>query len=974
MDPSRAARHLDRLSEDFLAAGSRYLLEDFTSLLARLLASSPDPDMALTNFVRFSESAVSRTSLFNDLMQYPVMADLAVRIFGFSQYFADILVRDPSVFRWMTTTDVLHAPVEPGYLGGEVGRIEETFARPERRLDALKRLHRRELVRIGAQDILGLADVASVTLQLSHLADVLADAVVRGSELQLAARFPVRPHTPFVVIGLGKLGGRELNYSSDIDVMFAYGEEGSVGEGRGDSRDGARAEYSYHEYFNKLAERIVQNLSQPSAEGHLFRVDTRLRPESGAGPLARSLRSYLAYYESRGEIWERQMLLKARPVAGDRTFGAGMLAQLEPFIYPRTFFQHPADYVARIKVRIERATGDEENIKLMAGGIRDIEFIVQALQLINAGPRPQLRESNTLAALAALAGAGEVTGAEEKSLSAAYRFYRAVEHRLQTMFNTQTHVLPSDERTADTLARRLGLPSGERLREELGLHLREVRRIFDQVLSSNASAVQPGILAVMDGGLPEDQLKTLFRSMGFRDDRLALRNVKLLTGGSSLTDTQTIDARTRDAFRTVAPDLFREIGSTSDPDMTLANLASVAGAQKFPQQFYAAISGSGFRRFLLDVCKVSPRFARGLARDPLLLESLAYNVASLAGEPEFERGASSFIVFKNREEVRSGVRHVLGFSDFRGLTLDLSRLADTIVAAVVEDELKRSRLRGVPLAVFALGKYGTRELNFDADLDLMFVCGSDARAQKNRIEDAAARMVNRLAEVSSEGRLYDVDTRLRPEGKNAPLVTDVPAYRRYLESRASLWERQSLVRIRPLWGEEDLTGDILKGVWRFVYDAPLPGDWTDSIVSMRRKMETRTRLGGPSPLDVKLGEGGMADVEFLAQMVHLRYGSEYSSVREAKRVLDLLRVPDLPCISAAEREELARAYTLFRRLETLLRITLEEKNSLLPEGDRLEKLRRILDVPGGVALREEVSSMMKRTRKIFLALSKRLAA
>jgi [glutamine synthetase] adenylyltransferase / [glutamine synthetase]-adenylyl-L-tyrosine phosphorylase len=960
-DPSRAARHLDKLSEDFLAAGSRYLLDDFTSLLARLLASSPDPDMALTNFVRFSEAAVSRTSLFNDLMQYPVMADLAVRIFGFSQYFADVLVRDPSVFRWMTTTGVLQAPVEPGYLAMEVERIEETFPRPERRLDALKRLHRRELVRIGAQDILGLADVASVTLQLSHLADVLADAVIRASAIQLAARFPVDPPTPFVVIGLGKLGGRELNYSSDIDVMFAYGEEGSVGE------------YTHHEYFNKLAERIVQNLSQPSAEGHLFRVDTRLRPESGAGPLARSLRSYLSYYESRGEIWERQMLLKARPVAGDRAFGAGMIAQLEPFVFPRTFFQHPADYVARIKVRIERATGDEENVKLMAGGIRDIEFIVQTLQLINAGPHPELRESNTLAALAALAGAGEVTEAEEKSLSAAYRFYRAVEHRLQTMFNTQTHILPSDERTADTLARRLGLPSGGRFREELGIHLREVRRIFDQVLSIHTPADQPGILAVMDGGLPEDQLKTLFRSMGFRDVRLALRNVRLLTGGSSLTDAQTVDARTRDAFRTVAPDLFREIGSTPDPDMTVENLASVAAAQKFPQQFYAALSGSGFRRFLLDVCKISPRFAHGLARDPLLLESLAYNMASLASEPEFDRGASSFIVFKNREEVRSGIRHVLGFSDFRGLTRDLSRLADTIVTAVVEEELKRSRLRGVPLVIFALGKYGTRELNFDADLDLMFICGSDARTHKNRIEDAAARMVNRLAEVSSEGRLYDVDTRLRPEGKSAPLVTDVPAYRRYLASRASLWERQSLVRIRPVWGEEDLTREILKEVWRFVYDAPLPGGWTDSIVGMRRKMETRTRLGGAAPVDVKLGEGGMADVEFLAQMVHLRYGSEFPSVREAKRVVDLLTAPDLPCISAGEREELAEAYALFRRLETALRITLEEKNSLLPEGERLEKLGRILDVSSGAALREEVASMMKRTRRTFLELSKRLA-
>ncbi len=265
------------------------------------------------------------------------------------------------------------------------------------------------------------------------------------------------------------------------------------------------ASSSHHEYFNKLAERLVQNISQPSGEGYLYRVDTRLRPESGAGPLARSLRSFLVYYESRGELWERQMLIKARPVGGDAALGRQFIDLLQPFVYPRTFFHHPAESIARIKARIEAKVGDEENIKLMAGGIRDIEFIVQALQLLNGGKKKNLREPNTMRAIEALTADSLLSEQEGSALTDAYVFYRTLEHRLQTMLNTQTHTLPTDSASLTGVARRMGLPSVQAFQQPLRKHLGRVRQIFDQVLSLKGQTAPSGITAVIDGGITDEQ-------------------------------------------------------------------------------------------------------------------------------------------------------------------------------------------------------------------------------------------------------------------------------------------------------------------------------------------------------------------------------------------------------------------------------------------------------------------------------------
>jgi glutamate-ammonia-ligase adenylyltransferase len=965
-DPAAGSRNLLVVHEQFIRSGASAPVADFSRALHVQLSASPDPDAALMNLLRFTEASFNKASLFNDLLLYPAYLELLMKLFGYSRYFADILVRDPGLFRWLTTSSAMNEPLSKGRLEEEIRRLQRTFEKPERRLDAVKRLQRRELLRIGAQDIMKFASLAGVTLQLSNLADLSVDAALAVAMQQLSDRYPLPPRTPFAVIGLGKLGGGELNYSSDIDILFVYGAEG-------DTRDADGHTISHHEYFNKLSERLVQNLSQPSAEGYLYRVDTRLRPESGAGPLARSLHSFLLYYESRGEIWERQMLIKARPVGGDAALGRQFIDQLQPFVYPRTFFEHPAESIARIKARIEAKVGDEANIKLMAGGIRDIEFIVQALQLLNGGKKKNLREPNTMRGIEGLVSDGLLAEPEGSVLTDAYVFYRTLEHRLQTLLNTQTHTLPSDDATLQGLARRMDLPTAAALHEALRGHLAAVRQIFDQVLSLRNQAVPAGITAVIDGGIADEQRDDILRGFGLRDLRQAARHMRSLTG-LSLTGASEFDARARDALRGVAPELFPEIAKTPDPDLTLRNLTLLVTAQPFPQQIYSELREPQFRKFVLDLCAVSSRFARGLSRSPLLLETIASDIGSLAqGTMVALPPATELPDFKAQQELRAGVRHVLGFSSFEHLTRELSDLADFIVGTVTAQELRKEKVRASSFAVLALGKLGTRELGFDADIDLLFVADAATVQKGDAAEKAASGIMRRLSEVSERGKLYDVDARLRPEGRNSPLVVELGAYKKYLQERASFWERQSLTRLRFVCGDEQLGRKVMTAAEAFVYDAPLPAGWVKDTVAMRRKMEKRTRTRGPELVDIKLGPGGMADVEFLVQMIQLRAGREGRSL-QGRSVPEILHMTLLPVLEDAERTQLLSTYLFYRDAVNLMRITLEERGSVLPGGAALETLARCLIGASGEALRSRLGSNMKETRALFLKATGRMSA
>lgn len=957
-DRDGALRRLRDLERTIVAAGGSEDARRLPELIPPALRSAPDPDAALTGLLRVVEATPGPSALLNDLARHPVLLELLVRVCGSSQYFSDILVRDPELFRWLTASDALIRPRGGAQYDAEARRIGELFGRHERRLDALRRLARREILHIGTRDILALAGLEETVRALSELADVLAESALAVASSQMAERFPRPPRTPFALIGLGKLGGRELNYSSDVDLLAVYGEEGEVEDADGRS-------ISHLEYFHKLVERTVQNMSRPTAEGYLYRVDMRLRPESGAGPLARSVAGFLTYYESRGELWERQMLIKARVVAGDRGFGGEFLGRLLPFVYPRTFFESPLAPVRRMKERIESEVGDPANIKTCPGGIRDVEFIVQALQLINGGRLAGIRTGNTLEAVTALQAAGILGAAEGERLADAYRFYRSVEHRLQLAMNTQTHSVPPDDPGRTRLARSLGLASVREFAARLEAHLRGVREVFNAVLGEREGGAGRAVAAMLDGAADAGPAAIL-ATFGFREPSQAVKDLRLLARGASHAEGPAPDGMSHSVVRGGAEELLKELAGLPDPDFALRNLAMLGAAQRFPDLFLKQLLAEQTRHLLLRLVSRSLRVTRALIRDPLLLERLIADPAALEGGLEpLPPGAAALAADRWREEVRLTARHLLGIASFEELTRGLTALADGVVSALLAVPGGKKRAKPASLAVFALGKFGTGELGLDADLDLLFITGEKSASGREAAEKAASGFVRRMAGEGPDGRLYEVDARLRPEGKNAPLVAERHAYGDYLRTRASLWERQSLTRLRFVAGDRALAEQVLETVRAAVYDAPLPAGWVEQVVAMRRKTETRSRARGAELLDVKLGPGGMVDLEFLAQMGLLAglLGRPSGPLTTAAA---LLGVPP-SSVEARGASRGTELYSFFRSVEFHLRSVSEERGSILPEGPSLDRLGRVMGFKTGEGLSSAVAAAMRETRAIFLA-------
>ncbi len=950
-EQSPAFKSYQALQRLVLNAGCRFPPDELFQALEHQMQRSPDPAMALTNLLRFAESTASVATLFNDLLQYPVLLETLVKIFGYSQYLSDILVRDPELFRWLTASDVMTKPGTRAYFTAEAARILGMFQRAERRMDALRRFSRREILRIGARDILGEADIVAVTGEVSMLADCLVHAAYQVAEQELRPQFKKIPKTEFTIIGLGKLGGFELNYSSDIDVMFVYREEGSCLTDRGKKT-------SHNEYFNRLAEKIVQYLSTGTSEGHLYRVDTRLRPESGAGPLARSLQSYLLYYETRGELWERQMLIKARTIAGDEHLGKDFVQSLQPFVYPRTFLRNPVEAIARMKGKIESRSKTEDSIKLRPGGIRDIEFTVQALQLLHGGKYSALRTGGTINTLVQLKNIGLLDAHDADDLHQAYVLYRTLEHRVQMELNTQTHAIPETEKGLASLAIRLGLPDASSLRGVLERHTRRVRELFEQVLATPSRMLSNTLLDAFERDSSGEELSAVVARYGLENAGDAKRAIAILARGKSLTATEQLDARTQDVFRELAPAIFDEVGASRNPDLALANLAYIVNAQQRPGLFYHKMREPHFRKSLIRICSVSPPFARKIALRPEVIDE------TVAGKMVLAR---SLVKQKNDRELFAGIRHILDETPLEQLTGGLTEIANDICGRAYTASRRKAQQAG-SLAMFALGKFGSQELMFGSDLDLFFVSEAPNAGGRAAMERRAERMIGLLTQTSEDGTLYKVDVRLRPEGKNAPLTVQRDEFVKYLHQRASLWERQSMTRLRFVCGSKVLAMEIEQEVDDFVFESPLARGWVEQIVAMRKRMESRIRSFKREGVDLKLGGGGIVDIEFILQALLMK--EKLRNLR-ARPVIETLS--QLEGLSQNNRRVLSDSYVLCRSVEKYMRMTLEEHGHMLPSGKSLRMLSRCMGMKSEKDLDEAVRSSMKRVREVFLEVTGELS-
>ncbi len=841
-------------------------------ILGRTLAEAADPELARVALSRVGESPVAREVLAREEVLAP-----AARVLGFSSAAADLLVAHPEEVEALAD---LHAR--------SAVELHEELAADGARFgvaDGLRRFRRRAMLRVAARD-LGGAPFADVVAEIS----AVAEACIRIAIGRVA-------YGELAVIALGKLGGAELNYASDVDLLFVHA-------GSGPDR---------HEEAERLVGETIRLLAEPTAEGIALRVDATLRPGGRTGPLSRSLDAMREYYERHAATWERQAMIKARPVAGDPEVGRGFVDAVTPVVYPDELPPATIDEVRRVKVRLEeyvRARGKERTeIKRGRGGIRDVEFSVQLLQLVHGRRDRTLRQPNTLAALNALAEEGYVATDDAEALADAYRFLRTLEHRLQIVRDLQTHELPPDRAIQTRLARSLGLDGADALRAEHTRWTELVRGLHERLFYRPLLEAFAGPTAPRPG-TDREATEELLGGLGFRHPSAAYEVLSAL-----------VAPRTRigkvlgSAFPVMAPAL----ALAADPDAALVRLSRVAEAV-------------GADPVIADVVATDPAVARRLAH-AVSASSFATDllVASPMRISALRDGSSD-----DTDAELIGV-----VARYAGRELAPRDTGDRITA--VADRVIRDAVAAVdvalPLAVIGLGKLGARELNFASDVDVVFVYDGEGSGDFRRASDAAEAVLRSIHEAG-----WEPDADLRPEGKAGPLARSFVAYLEYWERYAQTWEFQSLLRARFVAGDADVGRRFCSFASDFAYPERLTVDRVGEMRRMRERVEReRVRPPEAARYHFKLGYGSLADVQFAVELALTRFGARHEDVRTTGTLDAIERLARERLVEDAVALSLAEAFVFLSDVKNALEVDRRVHAEALPaSAEKLTVLARRL--------------------------------
>ena len=989
--PEQARDNLQRL------AGSSHvtLFQSILPLLLDRLINLADPDMALNNLERYAEAVIDRGFLFSLFRDSPKSLDLLLTLFGSSQHLSDVLIRYPQDLHWLLQPGLLRQARSKEQLVEELNGLLSRATSQQRVWTALRRFKMRETLRIGLQDLLGNLDLTGVTQQLSLMADVAlqrayeicsAELVRRHGEPRCAGLLADKV-CGFAIIGMGKLGGEELNFSSDIDLLFIYEGDGETTGFAGPS--GALiGRVSNYEFFTRLGEGVIKAIGDLTSEGRVFRVDMRLRPEGQAGPLVYSLRGYELYYESWGQTWERMALIKARLVASDQELGDAFLKLVAPFVYRRSLDYSAIGEIRAVKDRIDAKVGRDQqtfrHVKLGYGGIREIEFIAQTFQLLYGASDPWIREPNTLRALRRLADRGHVTADEHATLASAYTFLRTVEHRLQILHHLQTHTLPTDQESLTKLARRLGYSPDRSpdptaaLQRDYQRHIQGVRQAYDCLLREpppGAEEIPSHPLAeFLDGRADEKVVRERLAAAGVLDLDRAVRTLLVLRDGPPFRHTA---AGTRRTLAALAPTLMEGLTQASDPDLALLQ------CERF-------IEGVGSSAGLYDLFKRAPLalvhlmrlfgssefLSQILIRQPALVDLLLLPDQAEPGQPgklvEESLSAVAAVLpgsqrldalrrFKQAEEFRIGVLDLLGKADLDDMSSALTRLSEACVQTAywLGREDMRSQY-GLPssggLVVVGLGKCGAEEMGYGSDLDLAFAYaqegvttgGSERLSYADYFERLADRICKILTTITKEGTAYRVDVRLRPGGSMGRLAQSFAAFEAHFTHTAELWERQAYLRARPIAGDLDIAAPLMASLSELIYRPTSAESLATNIAAMRRRMELELTKEKTGERHVKLGSGGIVDIEFIAQLLQLAYGSTLPALRVNNTLKALEAARGVGLLADLDVAHLCDSYRFLRTVQNRLRVVADRETSVLPQDpSRLDRLARRLGYSAG---------------------------
>lgn len=937
----------------------------------KIAKTSADP-ARVRNFVNLS----AETGIHSPLEKLPAdSARVLAAVLSGSQYLGELLLANPGLLSIFDLSQ-LQSPRRKAGLRRDI----KTFLRPALAshdytgaLTGLRRFKQRETLRIASRDLGRLSNVVEITQELSDVADACLDAVLQIASKQFLEKYGQPFHrnsdgnwqpTPFCVFGLGKLGGQELNYSSDVDLMFLYGDEGEVFKEL--PKNTSRGIMSNHQFFCRLAETFASEVSRSTSDGFLFRVDLRLRPEGDAGPIARSLESYENYYAQWGQTWERMMLIKARCTAGDESLASDFLEIIQPFRFPGSISLEILSEIAAMKDRIEnevvRAGELERNVKLGRGGIREIEFIVQSLQVLHAGRSPFLQIPQTLPCLQKLSQYGLLPDAGAKQLHVAYCFLRDVEHRLQMDNNLQTHTLPEDKTSLLRLARLMNFNSVKEFQSALRADTGNVRRIYDSLFKSESQKSQANSIPQFEGG--EDEWNQLLTSHSFREPEKAYHLFREFAEGPGYIH---VSSRTTDLARQLIPKFLafcpRASGSSGSPNVATTESTTtdrqdmvLSDPDRVLARVDSFVSAYGSRGTLFELWNNNPKYFELLLllfdrseflamiaiRSPDLIDNLVLGgrlhrrKTSAEILKELRLGlhdTDQFLWLRRYHEtelMRLGLRDISGQVSIEQTPAELSAFADACLQYALEVVLRKNKIKSPPFAIIGLGKLGGGEIAYGSDLDVFFVAGAK---EKNlaRLQKLATEVMDLLSRRTEQGIVFHADARLRPDGEKGLLVQTLDTCESYYRDRAQLWEIQALTRTRFIAGNFTVGSKFQKLASELTdFSNQKSGnnrrfkDWKNQIHHMRLRIEKERTPAGKDDLAIKTGKGGLMDAEFIAQALSMEHSwHEPNTLRVLERANESKILPD--------SENFLKNYRNLRLVEAILRRWSDEGETVLPD-------------------------------------------
>ncbi len=907
----------------------------------------------------------------------------------------------PEVTRWVACTPALSERLLEADLDRALG-WDEYRRRLGRRVRTaqhpdveLRRTRAEEMLRIVAREAAGLAPVEETAGEVSAFAEAAVDAALERAWSELGGKDG--PPSSVVVLGMGKLGGRELNLSSDVDLVFLY-------DGR-DPRGGESAEG----VFARLVGRVVELLGRVTPEGWVFRVDLGLRPEGRSGAAAHSVENAILYYQSWGQTWERAALMRARPVAGNRGLGEAFLREVEPFVYRRSLDYTTVEDLKEMKARIDQSAarrfGGAQDLKLGRGGIREVEFFVQTFQLIHGGRTPAVRTANTLEALARLAEAGVVSSETATRLGGCYRFLRSLEHAVQALRFRQTHRLPSSREELETVARRMGFGGGdpvaalmevlEEVRTEVHGEYGRLMHGADREWGGSDDAEARSLLAVTSR---EEALPRL-GAAGFRSPARAWEGLERLRGTGAKAPPS---PRSRRILGRIGPRLLGEVRRCPDPDRALEYLAEFLSGSGARSSYLALLEENpATARLLVQLFGTSQFLSRYLVAHPELLDELVLGpgaatelpleelsaelAEAIAGQEDDEAVLDVLRRFRNAQFLRIALHDLWGGLTPEQVTRQITRVAEACLGVALTHAEARLRERhGEPrlpdgrparFAVLGMGKLGGEEIDYHSDLDVIFVyegaggtTGGTGRALGNAeyFARVAQRLISALATRTREGVAFRMDARLRPSGNAGPLVTPLEAFEAYHRDRSQTWERQALIRLRPVAGDRLLGRWVRKAADEVLYGGRPDHDPRPEIAAMRERIEHEVAREGRGRLDLKAGPGGLVDVEFGVQALQLLHGWRIAAARSPATLTALGALRTSGVLGEADGSTWEEGYRYLRRVEARLRILSERPTDVLPSSpERMTELARGLGCPDPETLRDEVVGWRTRIREVY---------